>query len=79
MVAGLGGRPVTVASVRGLLDDVLADRLDPLGLHFLGLDTALVERELDRARGLDRPGRTRSTCCATSAPRPRPSDHARST
>ncbi len=56
VVAGLGGRPVTMAAVRGLLDDVLADRIDPLGLHFLGLDTALVERELHRARGLDRPG-----------------------
>ncbi len=56
VVAGLGGRPVTVASIRGLLDDVAADRLDPLGLHFLGLDTALVGRELTRSRGLDRPG-----------------------
>jgi pyruvate ferredoxin oxidoreductase alpha subunit len=56
VVAGLGGRPVTVASVRGLLDDVLAQRLDPLRLHFLDLDTALVERELTRSRGLDRPG-----------------------
>ena len=56
VVAGLGGRPVTVASVRGLIDDVLAQRLDPLRLHFLDLDTALVERELTRSRGLDRPG-----------------------
>jgi pyruvate ferredoxin oxidoreductase alpha subunit len=56
VVAGLGGRPVTVASIRGLLDDVAADRLDPLGLHFLGLDTELVGRELTRSRGLDRPG-----------------------
>jgi pyruvate ferredoxin oxidoreductase alpha subunit len=56
VVAGLGGRPVTVASVRGLLDDVLARRLDPLRLHFLGLDTELVERELMRTQGQDRPG-----------------------
>ena len=56
VVAGLGGRPVTVASVRGLLDDVLAGRLDPLRLHFLGLDTELVERELARSRDADRPG-----------------------
>lgn len=56
VVAGLGGRPVTVASVRRLLDDVLARRLDPLRMHFLDLDTELVERELIRARGLERPG-----------------------
>ena len=29
VVAGLGGRPVTRASLRGLLDDVLAGRLEP--------------------------------------------------
>ncbi|MEO5853989.1 MAG: transketolase C-terminal domain-containing protein [Nocardioides sp.] len=56
VVAGLGGRPVTVASIGGLLDDVLAERLDPLRLHFLGLDAGLVERELLRSRGVDRPG-----------------------
>ena len=56
VVAGLGGRPVTVASVRGLLDDVLARRLDPLRLHFLGLDIELVERELLRSQDQDRPG-----------------------
>ncbi len=49
VVAGLGGRPVTRASLRGLFDDVLADRLDPHALHFLDLDTALVDRELARA------------------------------
>ncbi len=56
VVAGLGGRPVTVASVRRLLDEVLAGDLDPLRLHFLDLDTALVERELARAGAADRPG-----------------------
>ena len=56
VVAGLGGRPVTVSSVGGLLDDVLAGRLDPLSLHFLGLDTGLVERELIRSLAADRPG-----------------------
>jgi pyruvate ferredoxin oxidoreductase alpha subunit len=56
VVAGLGGRPVTVASVGGLLDNVLAGRLDPLRLHFLDLDIGLVERELARSRGQDRPG-----------------------
>lgn len=52
VVAGLGGRPVTTAAVRGLLDDVLAGQVDPLRLHFLGLDLGLVERELARSGGL---------------------------
>ena len=55
VVAGLGGRPVTRRSVRGLLDRVLADRLDPHQLHFLDLNTALVERELARSAA-GRPG-----------------------
>ena len=48
VVAGLGGRPVTAAAVRGLLDDVLAGRLDPHRLHFLGLRTDLVDGQLRR-------------------------------
>ncbi|KRE99204.1 pyruvate ferredoxin oxidoreductase [Nocardioides sp. Soil777] len=56
VVAGLGGRPVTRASLRGLLDDVVGDRLDPTRLHFLDLDLALVERELERSRHGRRPG-----------------------
>jgi pyruvate ferredoxin oxidoreductase alpha subunit len=55
VVAGLGGRPVTRASLRRLVDDVLDDRLDPTGLHFLDLDRGLVERQLARA-GDHRPG-----------------------
>lgn len=47
VVAGLGGRPVTCASVRALLDDVRADRVDPHALHFLDLDRTLVEHELE--------------------------------
>jgi pyruvate ferredoxin oxidoreductase alpha subunit len=54
-VAGLGGRPVTRASLRRLVDDVLDGRLDPVALHFLDLDTDLVERQLARARD-HRPG-----------------------
>jgi pyruvate ferredoxin oxidoreductase alpha subunit len=50
VVAGLGGRPITQASLRGLLADVLDGRLEPRRLHFLDLDVALVERELDRMR-----------------------------
>lgn len=56
VVAGLGGRPVTRASLRGLLDDVVEDRLDATRLHFLDLDLALVERELERSRHGRRPG-----------------------
>jgi pyruvate ferredoxin oxidoreductase alpha subunit len=56
VVAGLGGRPITRASLRGLLDDVLEARLDPRPLHFLDLDTALVRRELQRTSAGHRPG-----------------------
>ncbi|HSJ20429.1 MAG TPA: transketolase C-terminal domain-containing protein [Nocardioidaceae bacterium] len=56
VVAGLGGRPITRASLRGLLDDVLADRVDPARLHFLDLDLDLVQRELARSREGKRPG-----------------------
>ncbi|ABL81865.1 MULTISPECIES: transketolase C-terminal domain-containing protein [unclassified Nocardioides] len=44
VVAGLGGRPVTRGSLRRLVDDVLAERLDPRGLHFLDLDHDLLAR-----------------------------------
>jgi pyruvate ferredoxin oxidoreductase alpha subunit len=46
IVAGLGGRPVTSAALRALFDSVLADQVAPNALHFLGLDTDLVRREL---------------------------------
>lgn len=48
VVAGLGGRPVTRASLWQLLDDVRGDRIDSRRLHFLDLDTDLVARELAR-------------------------------
>jgi pyruvate ferredoxin oxidoreductase alpha subunit len=50
VVAGLGGRPITQASLRGLFTDVIEARIDPRPLHFLDLDVALVERELARLR-----------------------------
>ena len=56
VVAGLGGRPITRASLRTLLDDVLAGRIDAGRLHFLDLDVELVQRELERARRGERPG-----------------------
>lgn len=49
VVAGLGGRPITRSSLHGLVDDVLAGRIEPRRLHFLDLDTDVVRRELDRA------------------------------
>jgi pyruvate ferredoxin oxidoreductase alpha subunit len=50
VVAGLGGRAITQASLRGLFADVIEDRMDSRSLHFLDLDVALVERELARSR-----------------------------
>ncbi len=48
VVAGLGGRPITRASLRRLFDDVLADRVAPNRLHFLDLNEELVQHELER-------------------------------
>jgi pyruvate ferredoxin oxidoreductase alpha subunit len=56
VVAGLGGRPITRASLHRLLSDVLEGRLDARQLHFLDLDTGLVQRELERSRRGTRPG-----------------------
>jgi pyruvate ferredoxin oxidoreductase alpha subunit len=48
VVAGLGGRPVTRRSLRALIDDVQEGWIEPNRLHFLDLDSQLVERELRR-------------------------------
>jgi pyruvate ferredoxin oxidoreductase alpha subunit len=56
VVAGLGGRPITRASLRRLIDEVLEGRVDPQRLHFLDLDFELVQRELERSRHGKRPG-----------------------
>jgi pyruvate ferredoxin oxidoreductase alpha subunit len=48
VVAGLGGRPITKASLRALVGDVLEGRMHPARLHFLDLKVDLVERELMR-------------------------------
>lgn len=45
-IAGLGGRPVTGASLRRLFEDAVADRLEPL--TFLDLDWGRIEAELKR-------------------------------
>jgi pyruvate ferredoxin oxidoreductase alpha subunit len=49
VVAGLGGRPVTAGSLRGLLHDAAADRLKPL--TFLDLDENRIRRELRTVGG----------------------------
>jgi pyruvate ferredoxin oxidoreductase alpha subunit len=46
VIAGLGGRPITKASLRGLFADAAADRLEPLS--FLDMDWDVVNRELER-------------------------------
>jgi pyruvate ferredoxin oxidoreductase alpha subunit len=53
-IAGLGGRPITRASLHRLLDDALADRLE--GTTFVDLNHELVERELERTLRTRRSG-----------------------
>ncbi|HTR88803.1 MAG TPA: transketolase C-terminal domain-containing protein [Solirubrobacteraceae bacterium] len=54
VIAGLGGRPITMASLCELLRDADAERLEPM--TFLDLDHELVERELQRTRAKRRSG-----------------------
>ena len=54
VVAGLGGRAITKASLHTLLDTAMADRLEPL--TFLDLDWDAVNRELERERATRRSG-----------------------
>jgi pyruvate ferredoxin oxidoreductase alpha subunit len=54
VVAGLGGRPITKASLHAVLSDATADRLGRL--TFMDLDTARVQRELERTKATVRPG-----------------------
>ncbi len=49
VVAGLGGRPITKDSLRGLFERALAGELGRM--TFLDLDTELVRRELERSAG----------------------------
>jgi len=46
VIAGLGGRPITKASLRGLFQEAAEDRLEPL--TFLDMDWDIVNRELAR-------------------------------
>jgi pyruvate ferredoxin oxidoreductase alpha subunit len=54
VIAGLGGRPITKASLRPLFRDAIGDSLGLV--TFLDLDRALVERELERTRASRRSG-----------------------
>jgi pyruvate ferredoxin oxidoreductase alpha subunit len=56
VIAGLGGRAITRASVRSLLDQALTDSLEQL--TFLDLDTELGGKELERNRERRRSGPT---------------------
>jgi pyruvate ferredoxin oxidoreductase alpha subunit len=49
VVAGLGGRPITKPSLHALFEDALTDRLESGRLHFLDLNSEIVQRELERA------------------------------
>jgi pyruvate ferredoxin oxidoreductase alpha subunit len=67
VVAGLGGRAVTKAAVRGMLNDAAAGRLPDL--TFLDLRTDLIEQELTRQRSVRRSGpHTAGLLRATGAP-----------
>jgi len=54
VIAGLGGRPITAASLCGLFEDAAGGRLQPM--TFLDLNHELVERELERTRAGRRSG-----------------------
>ena len=54
VVAGLGGRAITMSSLHKLFADALAGKLEPL--TFLDLDRGIVDRVLERERKLRRSG-----------------------
>ncbi|MFN8215493.1 MAG: transketolase C-terminal domain-containing protein [Solirubrobacterales bacterium] len=54
VIAGLGGRAITAASLRSLFAEAIADRLQPL--TFLDMDWPRVEAELRRSAGGGRSG-----------------------
>ena len=56
VVAGLGGRPITRSSLRGLVTDVLEERIEADHLTFLDLNWKLVEEELQRTAATRRSG-----------------------
>ena len=54
VIAGLGGRAITQASLHRLLLDAVADRLEPL--TFLDMDWTVIARQLERERSEPRSG-----------------------
>lgn len=54
VIAGLGGRAITQASLQRLFRDAVADRLEPL--TFLDMDWAVIARQLERERSEPRSG-----------------------
>ncbi|HMD56784.1 MAG TPA: hypothetical protein VKG82_04870 [Solirubrobacteraceae bacterium] len=54
VIAGLGGRAITRRSLRSMIDDADAGLLPTL--HFMDLNSEVVQRELARSRGGGRPG-----------------------
>jgi pyruvate ferredoxin oxidoreductase alpha subunit len=54
VIAGLGGRPITQASLTRMLGEAIADRLPPL--TFLDLNKDIVNRQLAREAGMRRSG-----------------------
>ena len=56
VIAGLGGRPITMTSIREMLEAAADDRLPEV--RFLDLDHAAVEHEIVRARATRKSGPT---------------------
>jgi pyruvate ferredoxin oxidoreductase alpha subunit len=54
VIGGLGGRPITRDNLRRMLDKGVHDELEEP--HFHDLDVAVVHRELERLRDIQRPG-----------------------
>jgi hypothetical protein len=54
MVAGLGGRSITLASLKRTLLEAIADKLQPL--TFMDLDWRIVNRQLERESQVRRSG-----------------------
>lgn len=54
VIAGLGGRAITKASLRKMIENAIAERLEPL--TFMDLDWNIVEKQLEREREKRRSG-----------------------
>jgi pyruvate ferredoxin oxidoreductase alpha subunit len=72
VIAGLGGRPITAASLRRLFESAVAGTLDELS--FLDLQTRLVERELHRLAASRRSGPSAENILQDLAAVPGPMD-----